>query len=521
MGEYDIQVELMISLVQERPIIWDKTHEMYKHKNKTAEAWREICSILVEEYSDAYEDEQTQICKSIQRKWANIRDTWMKCIRKDSELRKSRTGKTMKKYIYHDRMLFLQKNCPPKNDTDTSLTETRETDSKHSMDDSNSQVFTLTFPQSPFDSECEMDVDLLLTLVGERPVIWDKTHEFYKHKKTTADAWQEICAVIVDRYSSADDIEKTQICRTVQRKWTNMRDTWIKYVKKEAGMKKSNRGRKKRKKYIYHDRMLFLQKNLQMTGKDAIESGSQNFTDDSSDQVQSKTAKQTKKRKNDQPEDDEFEESSYRDEEDWNTSSSPLLNVMELDSNECTDVSNDETFTSNPIQSPVNSSQVLMINTPKQNKKRRTNQSEENPEENRHMYFFKGILPSLIRFDEDQTLEFQAAVLSIIRNIKASRNSLDPMQTNQFGTANAQLSNARSTSFGYDSKRNSFKQTCNAGDRKEAIALGGHPQSSAYTISSTSAPSCSPEYASSSPQAAKIEFDSEPNSPASPPSTQP
>nr|CAI5861144.1 unnamed protein product [Callosobruchus analis] len=53
----------MISLVQERPIIWDKTHEMYKHKNKTAEAWREICSILVEEYSDAYEDEQTQICK--------------------------------------------------------------------------------------------------------------------------------------------------------------------------------------------------------------------------------------------------------------------------------------------------------------------------------------------------------------------------------------------------------------------------------------------------------------------------
>nr|CAI5861147.1 unnamed protein product [Callosobruchus analis] len=57
-----------------------------------------------------------------------------------------------------------------------------------------------------------MDVDLLLTLVGERPVIWDKTHEFYKHKKTTADAWQEICAVIVDRYSSADDIEKTQIC---------------------------------------------------------------------------------------------------------------------------------------------------------------------------------------------------------------------------------------------------------------------------------------------------------------------
>nr|CAH7747854.1 unnamed protein product [Callosobruchus chinensis] len=53
----------MITLVQEQPIIWDRTHELYKHKNETAKAWREICSILVEEFNTADEHEKTQICK--------------------------------------------------------------------------------------------------------------------------------------------------------------------------------------------------------------------------------------------------------------------------------------------------------------------------------------------------------------------------------------------------------------------------------------------------------------------------
>nr|CAH7747855.1 unnamed protein product [Callosobruchus chinensis] len=57
-----------------------------------------------------------------------------------------------------------------------------------------------------------MDVPLLITLVEDRPLIWDRTHPFYKHKKTTAETWKEICAILVDRYSSADEIERVQIC---------------------------------------------------------------------------------------------------------------------------------------------------------------------------------------------------------------------------------------------------------------------------------------------------------------------
>lgn len=37
---------------------------------------------------------------------------------------------------------------------------------------------------------------------------------------------------------------------------------------------------------------------------------------------------------------------------------------------------------------------------------------------NRHLLFFKGILPSLEGFNDDQTLEFQIGVLNIIQSIR-------------------------------------------------------------------------------------------------------
>ncbi|KAL4085040.1 hypothetical protein QTP88_027878 [Uroleucon formosanum] len=39
-------------------------------------------------------------------------------------------------------------------------------------------------------------------------------------------------------------------------------------------------------------------------------------------------------------------------------------------------------------------------------------------EENRHLSFFKGLLPSLSSLNEDQILEFQASVISVLQNIK-------------------------------------------------------------------------------------------------------
>jgi len=43
---------------------------------------------------------------------------------------------------------------------------------------------------------------------------------------------------------------------------------------------------------------------------------------------------------------------------------------------------------------------------------------EEGNQPNRHLSFFKGIIPSLQNFNEEETLEFQMGVLQLIANIK-------------------------------------------------------------------------------------------------------
>jgi hypothetical protein len=48
----EISTELLIILVEERPAIWDKTLDSYKHKKLKESAWREICVTLKENFEE-------------------------------------------------------------------------------------------------------------------------------------------------------------------------------------------------------------------------------------------------------------------------------------------------------------------------------------------------------------------------------------------------------------------------------------------------------------------------------------
>lgn len=53
----DIDSEILISLVQERPVLWDKTLEIYKDRNATRNAWKEIYIELHNDF-DNFEDKE-------------------------------------------------------------------------------------------------------------------------------------------------------------------------------------------------------------------------------------------------------------------------------------------------------------------------------------------------------------------------------------------------------------------------------------------------------------------------------
>jgi len=48
---------------------------------------------------------------------------------------------------------------------------------------------------------------------------------------------------------------------------------------------------------------------------------------------------------------------------------------------------------------------------------------EEGNQSNRHLSFFKGIIPSLQNFNEEETLEFEMGFLQLITNIKHRKPS--------------------------------------------------------------------------------------------------
>ncbi|CAH2006365.1 unnamed protein product [Acanthoscelides obtectus] len=108
--EVNIDSEVLITLVQERPVLWDKTVDEYKDKRLTLESWKEVCRQMKEDFDSLPDKDRNDIGKMVMKKWANIRDNWMKCHKKINEEKKSGAGaKKIRKYLFYEELRFLQK----------------------------------------------------------------------------------------------------------------------------------------------------------------------------------------------------------------------------------------------------------------------------------------------------------------------------------------------------------------------------------------------------------------------------
>jgi hypothetical protein len=50
MGDFEFDIDLLISMVEARPVLWDKTDDIYKDGNKTKKARREVSICLQEDF---------------------------------------------------------------------------------------------------------------------------------------------------------------------------------------------------------------------------------------------------------------------------------------------------------------------------------------------------------------------------------------------------------------------------------------------------------------------------------------
>lgn len=65
MENVEIDVELLMYLVEEKPVLWDRSDEHYQSRNLTVSAWREICSRLYVDFDGLRDKEKNEFCKLI------------------------------------------------------------------------------------------------------------------------------------------------------------------------------------------------------------------------------------------------------------------------------------------------------------------------------------------------------------------------------------------------------------------------------------------------------------------------
>uniref|UniRef100_A0A8D8T027 MADF domain-containing protein n=1 Tax=Cacopsylla melanoneura TaxID=428564 RepID=A0A8D8T027_9HEMI len=228
----------------------------------------------------------------------------------------------------------------------------------------------------------KIDNEQLISLVEARPALWDKHSDDYKDKNLKSECWREICLVLNEDFNVLDQNERREYEKQIHSKWAGLRDSWVKKNKEQMQEKATGFGTRKSRPYIYDQQLSFLRKVYSeapnvvtvVFDEEDVNSIDKYITPDEHDQHNLDSGVQrpsTEKRKIPS----KYDELEYK--------------MMKF-------------FDHQMKESNANAT-LLKMNT---------------YEENHHLSFFKGILPSLNMLDDDQTLEFQAGVISLIQKIK-------------------------------------------------------------------------------------------------------
>ncbi|KAI4454943.1 madf domain transcription factor [Holotrichia oblita] len=228
------------------------------------------------------------------------------------------------------------------------------------------------------------NVELLITLIEERPVIWDKTLEIYKNKVLRETAWREICVILKDGFEEMNEKERQEFVKIVLKKWTQVRDSWSKDIKKRKDEKKSGSSASTYKPYKYSDQLAFLKKIIDTTV--GQESGETN------EGVQGCVS--------------HFEKGTEN--------AKDIQSTKEGSTNSNIETKHEKKNSAKRKQAEVDNKIIKFLDNVDVHK-----QKDEHP----LLHFFKSLLPIASSLTVDETLQFQAGVINLLQNIKRQRTT--------------------------------------------------------------------------------------------------
>ncbi|KAM7357103.1 uncharacterized protein ACRADG_002600 [Cochliomyia hominivorax] len=317
-----------------------------------------------------------------------------------------------------------------------------------------------------------ISVKFLIHLVGERPALWDKTSEEYKDRLLKETSWREICTFINENYERMQPKAKTEFTRMIMRKWTHIRDSWVKSMK--YGYDEITK--RPPKPYIYHNEMKFMQKILKCKpprydfnrpqisnmnfkeffreknetehSQNNVSNGSQAKDAEACEEVEENetVVVNLKHEQNNNESDNHHDEADEEDEDDWpledHEETTNIMNEKEEEHDELPAVKKTRSSIFKSSRDEEDSRKQIRYDRIKEYEKfmeqgKTMEQTKHNANnirsylsqmkinsylhENRHWNFFKGILPSLEGLNEDHVLQFQSGVIMLLQKLRESQ----------------------------------------------------------------------------------------------------
>ncbi|RVE41566.1 hypothetical protein evm_013783 [Chilo suppressalis] len=74
--------------------------------------------------------------------------------------------------------------------------------------------------------ETAIDIEMFVTLVEERPMLWDKNSELYKNRYAAQKAWSEITLALNPSLENESNAEKQAFEMLLRKKWRYLRDQY-------------------------------------------------------------------------------------------------------------------------------------------------------------------------------------------------------------------------------------------------------------------------------------------------------
>ncbi|CAH1994265.1 unnamed protein product [Acanthoscelides obtectus] len=220
----------------------------------------------------------------------------------------------------------------------------------------------------------QIDSEILISLVQDKPEIWDKAAEDYKNRNKKTEAWRSICAQLKEHFENLSDGERKEFGQLVLKRWNNIRDQWLKWRNRDKNSKKSGAAASKLRKYLYHEQLNFLEQGLYHRSTDA--SMAYEHSDEAESQQQTEELQSAE------------DQGTATPDATKQTSQTPTAKIPSVKT------------------TSVQQSTRKRKRTLDEFELRMLKSVEAGDQEDRHMQFFKGILPSVQKFTDNQVVDF-------------------------------------------------------------------------------------------------------------------